>query len=185
MLEMVKVTEDTGKTVWATFMLHEFVDLGKNASHVDREMKNHMGDCVETFLPVEFQKISSREFQVLLFEGYAFAKHDGLSDFEDRACSLRGAYVEGVLCNSGRVSYIPGSEIDRYRKNMKELVYTYTPEVGDLVEGVEGMFRSMLGVVKRVDMVSKVADVKFRTRTREVVAKNLSFIALAPKEEFL
>lgn len=182
MLEMWKVTEDTGKTVWATFVLHEFVDLSKNAPHVSREMRNHMGDLVETFLPVDIQKISSREFQVMLFEGYAFAKHDGQPDFEDRACSLRGAYVEGVLCSSGRVSYVPGSEIERYRKNMQELVYTYAPEVGDLVEGVEGMFKSMLGVVKRVDMNAKVADVKFRTRTREVVAKNLSFVALAPKE---
>jgi len=171
------------KSVWAAFTLHDFVDLLKNAAQVEREIKNHMGAGVEVFLPVQVQTVSAREFQVHLFDGYAFAKHDGSNDFERRAKKVRGNYVDRVLSFSGKLSFVSGTEIEKYRGLLDEMVYTFVPAVGDLVEGVEGTFKRMIGIVTRVDVAKRSADVKFKTRTREVLAKDLSFIAIILKED--
>lgn len=169
-------------SVWATFTLHEFVDLSKNSFHVEKEIKNFMGD-VEVFLPFHKQEVASRSFYVDLFEGYAFVRHDGKPDFEDRARGVRGSYVDRALRTSKGISFINGEKIYKYKDALKEMVYPYIPEEGDIVEGVEGVFRKMVGVVLSVDLKKKTADVKFKTRTREVRAKDLSFIALALRDE--
>lgn len=171
------------KSVWVAFTLHEFVELSRNAPQVERELRQHFGEDSEIFIPVQVQNVSSRDFCVNLFDGYAFVKHTGSQDFDRLARKMRGSYVERVLKSSGKVSYVQGSEIEKYRSKLKGMVYSFVPGVGDLVEGVEGTFKSMIGMVTRVDVVKKTADVRFKTRTREVLAKDLSFIAIALKED--
>lgn len=174
---------DENKRKWAMFALHEFVELARNATHVKKEFRNKMGEGVELFLPVKIQTVASKDFQVNLFDGYAFVQNDGTPDFEERALKVRGIYIEKVLHTAGKLSYVRDSEIVRYRESLNEMVYTFIPEVKDIVEGAKGIFKSMVGIVVGVDKAKKTADVVFKTRTREVLAKDLSFIALAPKDD--
>jgi transcription antitermination factor NusG len=183
MSEVSDNTKGTPPSAWATFVVQEYVSVEKSYMSIEKEMHSIMGDHVECFIPVSNHVIASREILVTLFEGYSFACHDGKSDFERRAKSVKGTYIAGPLVYNGRLSYVSGKEIEKYRNMLKEVAYTFTPEVGDIVEGVEGMFTSMVGIVLSVDLKSKSADVRFKTKTREVVAKSLSFIALKLKED--
>lgn len=168
----------SGRSIWATLVLHEFVDIDKMESQIVREIHTVMGSTVEYFIPVKTHKIATREFRVALFDGYVFIKHDGTLDFASRVCKLRGGYIKGALISNHQLSYVPGTEIDKYREQLKDHVYTCRPSIGDIVEGVEGTFTNMVGEVISVNSPMKTADVKFKTKTREIIAKNLSFIAL-------
>jgi transcription antitermination factor NusG len=176
-------TKETNPSTWATFVIQEYISVEKSYMGIEREMQGILGEHIECFIPVSNHVIASREILVTLFEGYSFACHDGKSDFERRAKSVKGTYIAGPLIHNGRLSYVSGKEIERYRNMLKEVVYPYTPEVGDIVEGVDGIFTSMVGIVLSVDLKDKSADVRFQTQTREVVAKSLSFIALKLKED--
>jgi transcription antitermination factor NusG len=170
-------------SAWATFLLHEYVEVSKSVASITRELTNILGDQIEVFVPVQTHNIAAREIQVILFDGYAFVKHDGSPDFDSRVKRARGSYISSALIYNGKVSYISGKEITKYREKLKEMVFSFIPEVGDLVEGVDGTFANMVGIVLSVDKVAKRSDVKFRTKTREVVARNLSFLALRLKED--
>ena len=174
-----KVTEPV--SAWATFTLQEYVDVAKSVTSIVREMSNILGEKIECFVPVQTHQIAAREVQVTLFEGYSFACHDGTKEFEAKARRARGTYIHGPLLNNGKLSFVSGKEISKYREKLKEMVYTYIPEAGDIIEGVDGT--NMVGIVLSVDLKNKRADVRFQTQTREVLAKNLSFIALRLKED--
>lgn len=165
-------------SIWATFVLHEYVELDKLHMQVERELRNILGKGIECFLPVHNHKVAAHERTVLLFEGYVFVKHDGTQDFEYKASRLRGMYVDRLLKQNGKPSYVNGKEIDKYRDALAEQLYPFQPTVGDMVTIVEGTFKNMQGKVLRINMIDNSADVIFKTRTREVTAKDLSFCAM-------
>ena len=171
-------------SLWATLILRDFVDLYSMEPQVRREIKMAMGNTCEVFLPICTHTISSKDFKVSIFDGYAFVRHDGVKDFESRLRKLRLCYTQGVLYNGkNKVHYVSGSEIAKFRKELNQRIYNCAPSVGSLVEGVEGIFSSMVGMVMSVNTEKKTADVLFKTKTREITANNLSFIALKIKDE--
>lgn len=170
-------------SVWATFKLREYVELDKAHTQVEREIKNNFGAHIESFIPVHRHKVSSHERLIMLFDGYVFVRHDGSVDFLNKANGLRGTYIEGALKNNGKVYTTLGTEIDRYRALLEEQKYPFQPAMGDYVHITEGTFKSMNGKVVLINMIENSADVVFRTRTREVTAKNLSFCAMVLIED--
>lgn len=175
---------DQEVSVWAILSLYEFVDIAKSRNSIISEVKETLGKSIEVFLPVDVKNIASRNIEVNLFDGYVFVRHPGSSSFEDDLIGFRGSYIEGPLLKKNKVSYISGSEINKYTNQMKEMVYTFTPSEGELVIGIEGTFSNLKGVVRSVNHINKTADVLFRTRTREVYAENISFLFLESLEDF-
>lgn len=176
---VVKAKSNTSPpSVWATFVLHEYVELDKLHVQIERELHNVLGKGIDCFLPVHKHKIAVHERTILLFEGYVFVKHDGTKDFEYKASRLRGMYVDRLLKQNGKPVYVNGKEIDKYRGALAEQLYSFQPIVGDMVTIIDGTFKSMQGKVLRINIVDNSADVIFKTRTREVTANNLSFCAM-------
>lgn len=169
---------------WVTVQVHEFVEFHKMGASVVREVENIMASEVEVFIPFILHNVAGQDRPTQLFDGYIFIKHDDTHDFETRVRRARGTYLGGPLLRGGKISYISGSEIEKYREMLQKDLYSYIPSIGDTVEGLEGRFKGMLGVVEAVNEIDKVADVRFITRTRAVTATGLTFLALRPRDEF-
>lgn len=166
---------------WVMLALSERSGLSKFHKQVRREINEKIGYDSNVFLPHQVKKVASKLVPVLLFDGYAFVQDDGKDDFEDRVKDSAGGTISKVLTGSRGISYVSNKEIDRYKEALEKLVYSYTPTIGELVEGTEGVFKKLEGIVVDVNSEAKTADVQFKMLTREVLAKGLTFIALAPK----
>jgi len=179
------VGSEVGKG-WLTLVLYDYVEVCSSLEAIRREVSNCLrgrdteAPTPEVFIPANKYCIGFRIIDRVLFEGYVFVKDTGVADFEDKLKRIRGNHIMGPLSFGKRLAYLDEKVIREYQEQLDTLEYPYVPEVGESVAGLDGTFANMPGVVKKVDHDEGVADVLFNMATREVLATNLSYLAIRP-----
>lgn len=169
---------------WLTLVLYDYVEVCSSIEAIRREVCHCMGaPTLEVFIPARKYLVGPRTIDRVLFEGYVFIKDTGKVDFEEKAKRIRGNNLVGPLTFGKRLAYLEDSIIREYQEQLSSIEYPYVPEIGESVAGLDGTFANMPGIVKKIDHDKGVADVLFNMATREVLATNLSYLAIRPLED--
>ena len=167
--------------IWAMVRLHDDVELYRHKDSVATEIRSKLSG-LEYFLPLHEEKIGNRGYIYVLFDGYFFVLHNGTVGFEASLRRARGSYLDGpVLELSGRLAYVKDSVIEGYKKTAREKASSYEPTVGEVVTCLHEALERVDGVVVDIDKVNKLAHIKIKLRSREILAP-VKFANIQPKD---
>jgi hypothetical protein len=183
-------TAEKEHSLWVAFELYDFVQIPKYSERIKKDLKRFLGDNTEVFFPVVNRVVASREFCSVLYDGYVFAKlnnNKSVKEFREKASKVHNGYIIGPLTDllDNLPKLIPDTHIDKCRDELDASIYPYTPSIGDLIVGVDGTFSQMQGEVLDVDLEKNTAKVRFSKKTMSVIAENLSFVTIRPRDDQL
>lgn len=175
------VQTSNGPCVWAMIRLHDDVDLARHRDALITEIRSKLPG-LEYFLPMHEEKIGARVYSYVLFEGYIFVKHTGKQDFLRTLSKGKGSYLDGPLMDRNGLALVKGSTVEGYRGQAREKACSYVPEVNETVVCMHEALERVEGLVVDVDHVMKIAHIKIKLRSRELIAP-VKFANIQPKDE--
>ena len=170
-----------GPKVWAMVRLHDDVCLSRHRDALNKEIASKLSG-LEYFLPMHPEKIGSKIYTYVLFDGYFFVCHDGSKDFDRRLQKARGSYLDGPLQDRSRLALVKNSVVEGWRTMAREKACSYVPELGETVICIHEALERVEGEVVDIDHTNKLAHIRIKLRSRELLAP-VKFANIQPKDE--
>jgi transcription antitermination factor NusG len=151
-------------------LILEFNDRGESATYPEivAAIQTIFGPEVEYFVPIHHEEMGSYVSMNVLFEGYAFVKDS--QAVRSRILNIKeGRIFSGFLRQGGRICEVDSRSVGVLKRKLKySLRKKFAP--GMSVRINEGVFQNLEGEVISTENNGRIANVKIRCISREIIA---------------
>lgn len=156
--------------VESKWIVIELSELGETATRVELEssLLELLGNEIEYFIPIHYEKIGSYTSTSTLFEGYVFIK-DG-PESREKVSDLRDfRFFTRVLSGDhGKIHTVDAYKIGALKRKLKKSIHKKI-EIGTRVKILEGPFSNLSGEVINLEERGKRAIVRVKRLSRDML----------------
>jgi transcription antitermination factor NusG len=152
------------------WLIIELNEQGESASYPDivASLKMVLGDDINFFVPMHYERMGSYISCSTLFQGYVFVK-DTPKVRSQISCLRESRFFLGPLRILGKVRTVTSKEVVAMkRKLINSLRINFV--VGSAVIVKSGIFKSLEGEVISLEQNGRIANVRIRCLSREIIA---------------
>ena len=154
---------------WVALELTSRGETERNVNNLVAMVRKTLDDC-ELFVPIYFENEEFFEKNVYLLHGYFFIRHNPAHDYFRLKDSK---YFEGVVINPSteQIEMIPESQVNALKAKFQDLLAKSSViKKGNTVRILDGLYKSLNGVVQKVNKKEKICIIKITSlKSRNII----------------